>query len=148
MGLIVIALATVSKIVAFYNPDAVLGVNKIHNYFLFYVTSLSGTCSVIIFSIMLWNKFSGNILFNNIFGFFRYIALQGLPILATHCYIIYVVDILLKTIGLNNLLLVFSIKIIAIIFITYFIIVPLVYSKFYFVFGKDKAKWNSFIFNK
>ena len=88
------------------------------------------------------------ILFSKIFGFFRYIALQGLPILASHCYIIYVIDILLKTNRFNNLLLGFSIKILAITFLTYLIIVPLVYNKFYFIFGKDKAKWNSFIFNK
>ena len=51
--LLVLVLALISKIAGFYNPDAVLGVNKIHNYFLFYLTSLCGTFSVIILSVML-----------------------------------------------------------------------------------------------
>lgn len=140
-----------AKIAAFYKPDSLLGGSKATKFTIilfFYITSLSGILSAIIITAILWNKLSSYILFSKIFRFFRYIALQGLPILESYCYIIIVVDIFLKTYRYNNFKMVFTIKILAITSIIYFIIVPLVYSKFYSIFGKDKAKWNSFIFNK
>jgi hypothetical protein len=141
----VLLLAAVAVLVGFYNGDAVLGQNKINNYFLFYLTSIPGILSVTFLSAIVWQKASGNGVMKKIFSFFRYIALYALPILASHCYIMITMDVLLGHFQLS-LLTGFIIKIMVIITAIYFFIVPLCYSQLYFILGKTKSNWNNFIF--
>ncbi len=144
--LLAIFLAITAGVSTSYNPDAVLGSNKIHNFFLFYLTSLCGTFSAIIFCVILWSSFSSNRSFSKIFIFFRYIALQGLTVLASHVYIIIVVNQVLDILEIHNLLIVTLTKIFAITILTYYFIVPFVHTKLKFIFGKDK--WSDYILNR
>lgn len=141
----ILLLATIAVFAGFYNGDAVLGQNKINNYFLFYLTSIPGILSVTFLSALVWQKASGNVAIKKIFSFFRYIALYALPILASHCYVMITMDVLLGHLHLS-LLIGFIIKIGVIITAIYFFIVPLCYSQLYFILGKTKSNWNNFIF--
>ncbi len=145
--LVATLLAIVSGFAASYNPDTVLGQNRINNFYLFYLTSICGTLSAITFSVILWNSLKRYCLAIKVFNFFRYIAIQGLPVLATHVYIIIVVDNFLKVFGFpHNSLAGFIFKTLAIALLIYFFIVPFVYNKLNFVFGKNK--WSNLNFNK
>lgn len=75
-----------------YNPNAVLGENRIHNYFLFYMESICGRILLIALSNFICEYLKNNNIFKNILFFFKYISLNALPILGTHVDINIVVD--------------------------------------------------------
>lgn len=115
----------------------VLGQNKINNYFLFYLAAIFGAVSFIMISNLICEKFKSNFYFNRMLSFFKYLSLNALPILGTHVFIIIVVDQIQTKIKYISPFDGFIIKIFSILFLTYYFIVPFLYNKFYFIFGKE-----------
>jgi acyltransferase len=145
--LIFILLFFISLLANSFNSYGVLSQNKINNYFLFNLAAIAGGISFIIISPFLCEKFKSNATFNSVLTFFKYLSLNALPILGTHAFIIIVVDQILKNLNFINPFQGFLLKIFSITILTYYLIVPFLYNKFYFIFGKEKPNSNIFINN-
>jgi fucose 4-O-acetylase-like acetyltransferase len=122
-----------------YNSYGVLAQNKINNYFLFYFASITGGIGLIILSNFLSFKFSTNKVYKLIFSFFKYLAENALTILGTHVFIIIIIiDLVLKRLDIFTQNEGFFLKFFSISILTFYLIVPFLNNKFYFIFGKNK----------
>jgi len=124
------------------NSYGVLGQNKINNYYLFNLSAITGGISFIMISAFLYEKFKSDKIFNSLLTFFKYLSLNALPILGTHGFIIIIIDQIIKHLNFINPFQGFILKIFSIVILTYYIIVPFFYTKFYFIFGKERPNSN------
>jgi hypothetical protein len=131
-----------SLILSTFNKDSVLGQNKIQNYFLFYFIAIIGGISLILLANFLYENFKMNIIFNYILSFFNYITNNALSILGTYVFLIILVEQFLEYFNFSNPILGFILKLIGIIILTYFFIVPFLNKKLYFIFGKQNPNNN------
>lgn len=119
------------------NPNAVMAQNKLYDLFFYFVSSFGGILAVV----LLFSVFLVKYTKNKIFRVFQYISRNGIVVLATHVYCIFIVDAIAKIARINNLYLIFFLKILVLSLVVYFIIVPFINSKFYFFVGKKKLSF-------
>ncbi len=125
-----------------YNQFSVLSLNKIQNYFLFYFSSIIGCLALFILSYIIGEQFINKYVFKKISFFFIFLSRNALPILGTHVYIIIIIDQILNKVNIFDSITAFLVKIICLIIITYFFIIPFLYDKFYFIFRKENLNYN------
>jgi len=135
--LVVSALGIIAWYTLVRNPDAVMAQNKVHNLFFFFLTSLGGTIAVVFLFSTLLEKLSSR----KAFLILQYISKNGIVILATHCYCVFIVDAIAKFVGIENQYLIFLLKILILVTAMHFIIVPLINNKFYFFVGKKRLTY-------
>ena len=126
------------------NHGGILAQNKINNYFYFYFSALTGILAIVLTVNLSWQLFRSNQYIQLIFKFLQYISKNALPILATHCYILIVLNQIIKfslSPGFSNIE--FILKMVSLSLLIYFIVVPFCYNKLYFLFGREKQNWKS-----
>ncbi|WP_432713324.1 acyltransferase family protein [Pedobacter sp.] len=144
--LLFISLMITSRIASFFNPNSVIGLNQINNYWLFHIMCFSGISSLILLCSLSWHQFSKFNSVNQLFRILQYIAKCGLPILAAHCFTLIIVDaFLIRTLGNSLLNIQFILKLIILVFSMYYITIPLLFSKLYFIFPQKRKTWHEAI---
>jgi len=141
--LVLIFLFSISIFLDHINSHGVLAQNEIHNYFLFYVSSFSGGIALMILSKFLCEKYKTNLLFEKAFTFLKYLSENALVILGTHVFIIILIDQIQIRVYFLSPFIGFILKCVSIIFLTYYLITPFLYDKFYFIFGIDKPSYRT-----
>ncbi|MCL7764557.1 acyltransferase, partial [Polaribacter sp. Z014] len=146
---IIVSLFCISFSAGIANFGAVLGQNIINNYGLFYISAFSGILGVILlinYLIYLFDKVKA---IDKIFHGLIYIAKNALPILGAQCYVIIIVDSIIKY-GFTEeqQLFAFFAKIVALVLSMYLFIIPISFNKLYFLFGKEKQSWRSLLIIK
>ena len=136
-------LFSTSLIFDFKNAHGILAQNKIGNYFLFYAGAILGGISLMILCNFFNNIFLTKSVYKRIFAFFQYMSKNALPILGTHVFIIIIMDLVIKRTAILNPNQGFVLKVLIITTLTFYLIVPFLYDKFYFIFGIEKPNSKS-----
>lgn len=148
--LIVSLLFYISKIAGAYNFGGILGQNKINNYVFFYISSFSGIIAISFLTFLVWQLTNNIFLMNWIFKILNYVSRNALPILATQCYIIFIVH---AAVGFGWIQkcseqIEFIVKTIVLACSMYLLIIPFFSNKLYFILGKEKQSWKSLLIIK
>jgi acyltransferase len=133
---------TISRTSSFFNPDAVLSKNRINNYILFNISALFGTFYVLLIMATV-SQYSQNVKpIRKLLNIFRYIAQNALPLLAAHCYVLFIVEAVVEKSHLPiSPLIVFLIKCVILLLSMYIVIIPFYFNQLYFFSGTRKRSY-------
>ncbi|MFK2114965.1 acyltransferase family protein [Bacteroides fragilis] len=111
--------------------------NKINSYPLFYLCPIS----LGIFLVLILNKYESNIATFNYLKPLTWVAQNGVIILATHCYLIFIYNTISNTLNINSIVINFILKFSFVFIILFTLIIPFCNRYLYWILGNKPKRW-------
>lgn len=111
--------------------------NKINSYPLFYLCPIS----LGIFLVLMLSKYESNIATFNYLKPLTWVAQNGVIILATHCYLIFIYNTISNTLNINNIVINFILKFSFVFIILFTLIIPFCNHYLYWILGSKPKRW-------
>lgn len=111
--------------------------NKINSYPLFYLCPIS----LGIFLVLMLSKYESNIATFNYLKPLTWVAQNGVIILATHCYLIFIYNTISNTLNINNIVINFILKFSFVFIILFTLIIPFCNRYLYWILGNKPKRW-------